>query len=190
MENYTDTWDHQSICGVDLSELHLEDGHAILRVKVTDCLNYSRAKLESKTVSVKPEDLHSFIAGLTICPQGIGNGVDCEVSIELQTNEGFVKIEFDDENENEDFHDPYVYWTDDGVYDDPELAKIQERVQDKTTPANLETHKKLESGGLVLAMDIDGFVSLFKRNLPLSFIQGLETFQELSQSCETCLSEL
>lgn len=190
MEDYVDTWDHQTICGLNLGDLRLDDGKVTLKVQVNDDGNFQDASSDWKTCRVSPADLHAFMAGLTVIAQGIGNGVDDEINMELGTISGYVPLNFDDKNDDDSFHDDYILWTNDGGYDDPQLEEIQERVQDEKTPASFEAYTKLSSGEYVMAMVIDYFTTLFKRNLPLSFIQGLETFQELSHSCDTSLAEL
>lgn len=186
MENYHDDKIYESICNIPLSKLQLDDGQVSLRV---------RADKEWVNFKLPLTELHAFIAGLTVYPEFIGNGIDAVLKIEVQTEDGLVSLLWYDEEHNlhhaVELHAPYVLWTNDGGYDDPELDTIQAMVNfNEKARASEELHQRLMTEPYVLAMDIDYFTTLFKRHLPLAFIKGLEAFGRICQVYETYLAEL
>ena len=191
MENYEDIWDRQIICGLSMMSLHLEDGKVVLRVHVKNDLNYRDSIDDWRVCHVLPSDLHGFLAGLSVLPEGIGNGVDCELELQIRNDQGFVPVLLDDHLQ--ELHSHYVIPNDDGDggFTDPELEEINRRfIRNEETWVDLTTHKLLSTKRYILGMNIEGFSFLFKRRPPLSFIQGLELFQTLSHSCETRLAKL
>ena len=188
MENFIDiSVNDTSILNIPLNDLVVSEGKTTLEIKISSKGNYSSGA-GVRLVEVDVRDLHGFVAGLTILPQGVGNGCDCEIKVYVKTRHGRKRLSCEDYTQQ--LHDPYVIWTDDGSYANPKLRHIQNRVSRNGVNLTQETRDILSRGKHVLAMDIDGFVSLFRKDVPLSFLLGLLWFQTTTEVCETHLARI
>lgn len=178
-----------SICGIPISDFVLDaQGCAEVKILVSKRLNYEKSDGMWHRRLIKIGDLRGYIAGLVVSACGVDGSSDHEVKIKvvLKFNPSFLLL---CDKHIESLVDRYILWTNDGVYDDEKLSSLQNDVLDHDTPVKdmLAVTQVLGLPPARMALALDGFVSLFAENLPLNFLKGIETFQHISQSCDTRL---
>lgn len=165
----------------DFKIIATDDGDRVaIGIRVRDEHNFHKAEQKLTFLNVLLTDLEAFLAGFTITPTGIDGSCDGEVTVKILREDGEYK-RLTLNSHLEALHAPYMIWTNDGVYDDPELRSLQERMAIATTLAKDVTANQR------LGFSMDSFDSLFTENLPQAFLNGLIWFQELSDECHTHL---
>lgn len=165
----------------DFKIIATDDGDRVaIGIRVRDEHNFHKAEQKLTFLNVLLTDLEAFLAGFTITPTGIDGSCDGEVTVKILREDGeYNRLTLN--SHLEALHAPYMIWTNDGVYDDPELRSLQERMAIATTLAKDVTANQR------LGFSMDSFDSLFTENLPQAFLNGLIWFQELSDECHTHL---
>ncbi len=193
MEKYTDTWSGDYVCGTSTKNLKNqsppgEPETVKLKIKISSQGGYSKSDGLWHTRFVETKKLFDFIAGFTVQPTGFDGSADDEIKVKVETSTGYAHFSFD--NYLPDLHDDYLFWTNDGCYEDEGLMAILTKVSRKKTKASAEVYQQLLGNKNVMAMEIDRYwVTLFKRDLPIGFFEGLEAFQKISRCCETHLTK-
>ena len=153
------------------------NGEVSLNISVSNECNFSEAERDSATITVSLQNLEPFLAGLTVNSAGIDGSCD-EVTVKVLRQNGNYEVLVLD-NYGSKLHDPYVFWTNDNDYTDPELTALQERMAiNPTLVVDMEKDQRF-------GMSIDMFDTVFADDLPQAFLDGLVVFQAQSNSCET-----
>lgn len=159
----------------------VKNGKVSLLLKVGKNGNFSDAQGAWKEIEINLSDLDAFVAGFTVCPAGIDGLADDEALVEVLCKSGkSLRLKCDEIMDQ--LNQPYVFWTNDGEYDDPQLSALQGQV------AREKTLVKNAPSGAQLALVMDRLlVTLFIPQLPEAFLSGLDMFQWLSNDCSTHL---
>lgn len=153
------------------------DGKVSLAISVSDTGNFEKSNRGPAMITVPLQDLEPFLAGLTISPVGIDGSCD-EVTVRVLRQNGKYEVLVLD-NYVPKLHDPYVHWTEDNDYEEPELTALQARMAFSTTLA--EDIKE----GQRFGMSVDMYDTVFAENLSQAFLNGIAWFQAWSNSCFT-----
>jgi len=122
----------------------------------------------SHTYEVNVRDVDDFIVGLTLHSFLVDGGSDD------------VHILVDGESTKPDVckYGNCVLMTYDGEYEDEELDELQSLMEHEVRIGDL---LKSTPPYPRLAMDLDGFVTLFGENPSLAFLQGIAAFEEITK---------
>jgi hypothetical protein len=139
-----------------------------LEVTIESDCNYMDSDGLPHTYEVNVRDVDNFIAGLTLHSFLVDGCTDD------------VHITVDGELKNLDVHKygDRVLMTYDGEYEDEELNELQSLMEHEVRVGDL---LKSTPPYPRLAMDVDGFVTLFGENPSLVFLQGIAAFEEITK---------
>lgn len=174
MQTYVDTWDRESLFGVNASDMIIEDGKVELKISA---LESDEEFHGSDTFMISFDKLRDFMCGFTINCEGTGNMSDSYFDILIKTKDGYVNFHPQTDDPDSDRLEDYIYWTEDGFYPDPELEKIQSKFPINPTRIDKDM-SEFDPTKHIIAMSIDGYDSLFKRELPSAFFKGMKTFHK------------
>lgn len=178
------------ICGINTGDFQMNvDGAVKLKILVKNEFCYPNSDGEWHIRHIKLEDLHGFIGGLILTSVGYDGTCDDDVKIQITLTGSDASLPGDNiwlrcDPYVHDLLDEYMLWTDDGVYNDDDLERLQSQVSGNPTTVKKMLH---DANHPRMALDLNGVITLFACDVPLSFLSGIRMFQRITKFCATYL---